>query len=673
MNHGLRWILLFFTLFGILSSYLYVSPHPYLVLAALAIPLGISLLFPMLAVALVLGLASSIDGLVAWGLSDTLFLPGQLWQVWVEPVFWAICMGLLFRLVGTQKAPARWIPGMWYYLLAMSASFCFVLSAHGAEWGSQLPKLLWMTWQAVPIMDQATAEYTLRATLWLCIGPIWLWLIYRSVRHQKQLRVVWFAWLAGAGLTALHGTWMWLHRQGSKWPRIESSLDDVNSYASYLVLSFFLAWAVLVWERSRVGRGFAAIILAASAWMLVLAGSRAALLATLGGVFVLYVWPWSARRFVLAGGSLGGLLLVVSLVGSPPAQPTRRIPSAASQIVQPHILVGRLQHNRLHYWIASMEVFQTYPLFGIGPGRLYQNIGNYGNYKGYIGPDGFGWRENAHNYFLQIAAETGLVGLLGFLWFIWTCLSPGWKHVRQAPRQGPGVLWPDIRAVQILGIGACGYLVTGLTSHPLILSRQVILFWGYIGGLTACHLALGWRPACASRVGKWRSWWTLGVLAGAVVVVARVGGIEPHRCRPQTAIQRPFWWEFPVGFYAVERSTLEHWRWMKEAGQVRFCNASGKTVVADVSVQLQVLGQPRQLAVYQGGKQLLNIRIPLQGRQVTIPEVEFLPGPSSLILVPTPGALALEPFGQNSDPRLLSLRVSSLALSFLDRVGKGGT
>lgn len=50
--------------------------------------------------------------------------------------------------------------------------------------------------------------------------------------------------------------------------------------------------------------------------------------------------------------------------------------------------------------------------FGQGPGTFYSKLGYY--YR----PGDEGWRphyENAHNYFVQVAAETGILGLEGFL------------------------------------------------------------------------------------------------------------------------------------------------------------------------------------------------------------------------------------------------------------------
>jgi hypothetical protein len=108
---------------------------------------------------------------------------------------------------------------------------------------------------------------------------------------------------------------------------------------------------------------------------------------------------------------------------------------------------------------------------GVGPGLLCRSLSDY-----YRQGDK-SWRprfENAHDYFLQLGAEIGLFGLFGFLWLIAACLRPAF-------RDGSSGNQPRY----LLMVGALGYLATLLTGHALLLSRQTILFWGFLGVLSA--------------------------------------------------------------------------------------------------------------------------------------------------------------------------------------------
>ena len=124
------------------------------------------------------------------------------------------------------------------------------------------------------------------------------------------------------------------------------------------------------------------------------------------------------------------------------------------------------------------------PVFGQGPGTFYSKLGQY--YR----PGNEGWMpryENAHNYFVQVAAETGILGLAGFLWCVGTLMVSGFTRA----------LITERHRTRLLAIGAGAYLFTALAQHPLVLSEQAFLFWGYLGILGAC-MRLNQAPPAAS-------------------------------------------------------------------------------------------------------------------------------------------------------------------------------
>jgi len=96
--------------------------------------------------------------------------------------------------------------------------------------------------------------------------------------------------------------------------------------------------------------------------------------------------------------------------------------------------------ERLAHWQAGWDMFSEHPWLGVG-------IGNYEPvYPAYALPR---WDEplgHAHNYYLNIAAETGLVGLSAYL-ILWAAVFwQAWRAVRRTSGYWQGV------AVGILGI-----------------------------------------------------------------------------------------------------------------------------------------------------------------------------------------------------------------------------
>jgi putative inorganic carbon (HCO3(-)) transporter len=105
--------------------------------------------------------------------------------------------------------------------------------------------------------------------------------------------------------------------------------------------------------------------------------------------------------------------------------------------------------ERMAHWQAAVGMFTDHPWLGVG-------IGNYPvAYPQYaVGR----WRDplgHAHNYYLNIAAEAGIVGLGAYLLLFGTCFVVAWRTIQHA--QG---YW---RAV---ALGALGILVH-LSVHNL--------------------------------------------------------------------------------------------------------------------------------------------------------------------------------------------------------------
>jgi O-antigen ligase len=99
--------------------------------------------------------------------------------------------------------------------------------------------------------------------------------------------------------------------------------------------------------------------------------------------------------------------------------------------------------ERLAFWEAALDMWREHPWLGIGFGN-YQAI-----YPRFSLPKWSMALGHAHNYYLNIAAETGLVGLLAYL-ALW--VTAIWQTVR-AQREASEPF------VQALALGALGVLV----------------------------------------------------------------------------------------------------------------------------------------------------------------------------------------------------------------------
>jgi len=92
---------------------------------------------------------------------------------------------------------------------------------------------------------------------------------------------------------------------------------------------------------------------------------------------------------------------------------------------------------RLRYWEAALQAFLSQPVFGIGPANCFA----------FISPRVGEPCPHAHNIFLTVAAEMGMVGLAVFCLLLWQV----WKHRR------PGPAWAAL----------VGFMIHSLVDDPV--------------------------------------------------------------------------------------------------------------------------------------------------------------------------------------------------------------
>lgn len=121
-------------------------------------------------------------------------------------------------------------------------------------------------------------------------------------------------------------------------------------------------------------------------------------------------------------------------------------------------------YNRLLWWWGALRMVYERPLIGVGLGGFETA---YVKYK-LTGLNSL----YAHNYFLQIGAEMGVIGLGAFLWFLFMV----WKHIKFLSKGSK---------LSSFEIGVLGSLVAvlfhNLIDYNLCIPANAILFWVLLG------------------------------------------------------------------------------------------------------------------------------------------------------------------------------------------------
>ncbi len=238
---------------------------------------------------------------------------------------------------------------------------------------------------------------------------------------------------------------------------------DVNAAGSCFLMGALLvsAAAAAATGVRRVSWAAAAVLVFAALW---LTGSRAALLAGILGVAMTFAIVQLARagsRHVRRAAALAAVACMVG-VGLTIALPKRG--NQKSTFTAVDVRVGLAQ--------ASARMIASRPIFGIGLGEFYQRSGEFSSPElVQLFPPAV--HENAHNNFLQVAAELGLVGGLTFAWLVAAILT---LALRGAARTGKTA--DTLRAAAI-----AGFIITWLGGHPLLIPDIAFPFWIAAGAL----------------------------------------------------------------------------------------------------------------------------------------------------------------------------------------------
>ena len=261
--------------------------------------------------------------------------------------------------------------------------------------------------------------------------------------------------------------------------RLAGHVEDVNATGSYFLM---MTLAGLGLTAGRAGARIHALPALAAGAAFWLAGSRAALgAAVLAGAGAAVRRIRSARPGGRRRGDRGrrrtavltgaGVVLVALPLVVIAALPERGGFAGAATGIR----------FRAEFTATSLRMWATAPTFGVGAGR-YHDLSDR-----FMGP----WlaeryrQENAHNNFLQIAAELGAVGIAGFVWLLAAAGRSVWRALGRRARPDPLLLGASA--------GAGTFLLTCIAGHPLLVPETAYPFWILAGAAVA--LAQASRPA----------------------------------------------------------------------------------------------------------------------------------------------------------------------------------
>lgn len=354
-----------------------------------------------------------------------------------------------------------------FYALFVIAAWFMYMIAWRRVWVA--PSRLWLLFglllaaMLVSITQALSLSYAVKElTKWLEFGAVML--CAASLPNAGERKIALGASLVAGSAAALLGWYQFLRGVGpegfilfSRFMRAYGTFRQPNPYAGYLgiILPIALALVISYWPwRAGASWGERVLWLLGAAGLLTM-GPALLMSWSRGGWFgaaaaVLTVLLLRGRRAafltVLAVLVLAGVFIVLELDRALPASLVLRVTDFTD-----YFTLGDVSNivpvpanwavvERLAHWQAAERMFAAHPWLGVGIGN-YEPV--YPAYRLPRWPEPLG---HAHNYYLNIAAETGLVGALAYVLF-WA--GAAWQAWR-ACRRSAGI-WRGL-ALGVLGV-----------------------------------------------------------------------------------------------------------------------------------------------------------------------------------------------------------------------------
>jgi O-antigen ligase len=257
------------------------------------------------------------------------------------------------------------------------------------------------------------------------------------INSEKRLRKIVFIFIVFASIMAFFGILQrlanleaiyGLRPPGQAIPF--ASFVNQHHFAAFMVMMLGLTLALIFGKAVKKDKNMLLIIAAVMmAIALILTGSRGAFLSFLGVlVFVIAINLRNKtdddkeeeksifqRKFVIIGG---GVVLVLAVFG------VVLLIGGNESLLRGTGLQSNtndLSSGRIHYWSIALKIFLDYPILGAGLNAFGTAFPNYDTLNGTLRV------EQAHNDYLQILADAGIVGFTCIAAFIFLLFKKGFQ------------------------------------------------------------------------------------------------------------------------------------------------------------------------------------------------------------------------------------------------------
>jgi putative inorganic carbon (HCO3(-)) transporter len=287
----------------------------------------------------------------------------------------------------------------------------------------------------------------------------------QTIRSPEEVQQLMWAAATTAGIIGLYTAVTWMLQSGEVeqggYDRAEGIFGYPNALGGFLALAippiFALAASQNLWWRRLLGN----LLVTAAMVGLALTYSRGAWIGTAVGVLLLL--PIIKRGWLAVGLALTTAMFTTA----------GNVLVRAESVATPGH--DTAYTSRVEIWETSLRLLAEHPLRGVGLGNFGTAYGNFMVPDLPLLADALGTPDEAHNLFLNLAVEVGLVGAGAFAWLLVVGFLRAWQVRRSADRR-----------VKIWGAG----LAAGLVALLIHTTVDVVVYQGFTAILLFTYLGM---------------------------------------------------------------------------------------------------------------------------------------------------------------------------------------
>ncbi|WP_048600532.1 O-antigen ligase family protein [Rubeoparvulum massiliense] len=238
--------------------------------------------------------------------------------------------------------------------------------------------------------------------------------------------------------------------------RVYSTLENPNHLAEYLVMAILISFIPLFTTRNPLAFLFSLGGIGLMVLTMFVTFSRGGYVALAAALFLFILFTMRRMLLVLAPFLVVGLYLL-------PATIWERL-----------LTIGNVQDSSISYrfsiWQSAQDMFQDFFWFGAGYG--YDTfITLFPLYRAWP-PIAF----HAHNLYLEIALELGMVGLIAFAFFFLRLFGVGLSTIQRNRENRFNTI---VLGASLAGIA--GLLIHGMAEYVWFYPKVILMFWLVVG------------------------------------------------------------------------------------------------------------------------------------------------------------------------------------------------